>query len=130
MRTSDAERQRVIDELRRHLADGRIDVDDYGARLEEALAATSLTELDHARRDLPFLRIAVPGDDGPRPVEARMRALLAPGRLRATIVVLLTAAVVAIGVVLALVAQWIWILLLVVGYVAGVVQGRVFRSRR
>ena len=143
MRISDAERQRAIDELRRHCGAGRLDVDEYAARIERALAATTLAELDDLLGDLPMLRIADPaGANG----SARQ---LGPGRLRigepssdtyarrgraltnrvaASAAVILAVVVLLLVVVLASATSWTWaVLLLVVGWVIGVVQGRISR---
>lgn len=64
MRVSDTERQRTVDELRRHCAAGRIDMDEYGRRIEKAMAAERLEELDAVLSDLPILRIADPTAPG------------------------------------------------------------------
>ena len=145
MRASDIERQRTIDELRRHCAAGRIDVDEYAARIEKAMSATSLEELDRLRADLPMMRIAdpqggetgrvwarpaltgpAPGGDGPggAPVSARRR-------LTAAAVVVLSALVVVSVVVLSAVAEWAWAAVLLAGWLVGLLQGRMAaRSRR
>ncbi len=60
MRASDEDRKRTVDELRRHCAAGRLDVDEYASRIERAMLAASLEELDDLRADLPMLRIAEP----------------------------------------------------------------------
>ncbi|MGH9094306.1 MAG: DUF1707 SHOCT-like domain-containing protein [Acidimicrobiales bacterium] len=130
MRISETERRRVIEELRRHCTAGRLDMDEFGARVEEAVAAESLADLDRARRDLPFLRTEVPGAHDRGVTGSEALGWLGRERLRATAVVLLTALVVAAGVVVAVVAQWAWIALLVGGYLVGVATGRVSRFRR
>jgi Domain of unknown function (DUF1707) len=146
MRVSDAERQRAIDELRRHCGAGRIDMDEYSSRLERALAATTLAELDDLLADLPIIRIADPA--GARPsagsassggsgavarvggfgtdasddsYAARGRAV--SKRLGTTAVVVLTVVMVLAAVVLALAASWVWAAVLLIGWFIGVVQG-------
>jgi hypothetical protein len=53
---SDAERQAVIDELREHTADGRLTLDDFEQRVDEALHARTGGELRVVTRELPSLR--------------------------------------------------------------------------
>lgn len=143
MRISDAERQRAIDELRRHCGAGRLDVDEYASRIEQALAATTLAELDTLLVDLPMLRIADPtgatangsarqlgpgrlriGEPAGDSYSIRGRALT--NRLVASAAVILSVVVVLLVVVLASATSWAWaVLLLVVGWVIGLVQGRI-----
>jgi Domain of unknown function (DUF1707) len=154
MRVSDIERQRTIDELRRHCAAGRLDVDEYAVRIEKAMLATTLEELDILTTDLPFLRIADPagyrstngsartaGDRGPAAAIGAAARDWADGRasggfgrgasgavatrLSATAVVLVTVAVVVTAVLLALALSWTWAAVLLAGWLAGVVQGRI-----
>ena len=136
MRVSDAERQRVIDELRRHCAAGRLDVDEYAARLERAMTASSLEELDSLRSDLPMLRIGEPaGHSDPRiwargSVPDRLSEAKrddgAPGglRLAALAVAVLSVALVLAVIVLSVAVSWTWAAVLLAGWVIGVVQGR------
>ena len=149
MRVSDEDRQRTVEELRRHCAAGRIDVDEYAARIERTLSATTLEELDAIRADLPIMRIAEPGGHGiwaggttrsfPRP-----RALGIAGsttetddelprvsdRLGAMVVAVITVIVVLTAILISLVAEWTWAVLLLAGWAAGVLQGRVGRHSR
>lgn len=55
LRASDAERQHVIEELRQHAADGRLTMDEFEQRVSEALAATTLGDLEPVLRELPAL---------------------------------------------------------------------------
>ena len=142
MRVSDVERQRTIDELRRHCAAGRIDVDEYASRIEKAMSATSLEELDRLRADLPMMRIAAPDVAAPGRVwaravlpEASPRAegsAASRGRLRLTAaaLVVLSAMVVAAVLVLSLVAEWAWAAVLLVGWLVGLLQGRLSTQAR
>jgi len=146
MRVSDAERQRAIDELRRHCGAGRIDMDEYSVRLERALTATTLAELDELLADLPIVRIADPAGMGPSAGSsssegsatlARMGRgtnssddgnYAAKGRelskrLGTTAVVVLTVVMVLAAVVLALAASWVWAGVLLLGWFIGVLQG-------
>jgi hypothetical protein len=131
MRVSDTERQRAVDELRRHCVAGRIDMEEYAARVEKALVATTLEELDRLRADLPMLRVAEPAGAGgiwarPAPSTGRARVV---GASAAVSVLLLVAAVLA-AVVLAVAASWTWALLLAVGWLAGAAYSRARAGRR
>lgn len=143
MRVSDAERQRVIDELRRHCAAGRLDVDEFATRIEKAMTASSLEELDHLRSDLPMIRIgdpaghqdrriwahgAVPdrwraggpGPDGPTDATGRVPA----SRAAAVLVALLSVAIVLAAIAVSVIVSWSWAILLLAGWAVGVAQGR------
>jgi len=92
---SDAERQEVIDDLRRHTADGRLTLDEFEGRVEEAFQARTGGELRRVTRELPPLHPA-PSSRGWR----TPRLLVAPGML-----------VVAAVVALALMARVWWVLI-------------------
>ena len=55
-RVSDTERQAVVEQLRLNTADGRLDVDEFGDRVEQALAARTGAELGMVLHDLPHLQ--------------------------------------------------------------------------
>jgi hypothetical protein len=145
MRISDADRSRAVDELRRHSIAGRLDIDAYAARLAEAMEAETLADLDHALRDLPTMRIADPASDPPLIARGRdgrgdrgARAL-GPGpagrsphwpRFWARLVVLLSMLVLVAGISFAIVAHWMWAGILIAGWLAGVLQGRIRLGRR
>ncbi|MDQ6783553.1 MAG: DUF1707 domain-containing protein [Actinomycetota bacterium] len=128
MRVSDAQRQRAIDELGRHLAAGRLDADEYTGRVEAAALSVELDELDRLLADLPMLRIAEPG--------AARRRLPPDGVAgarplwRARLIVLASVVVLAAGIVLAVVAQWLALVALLGAWMIGAVQGRLFSARR
>ncbi len=67
LRVSDVDRNRVVEVLKRHTADGRLTLDEFEARVEEALSARTRTELRVVLRELPSLeterprRLAPPG---------------------------------------------------------------------
>lgn len=135
MRVSDTERQRAIDELRRHCAAGRLDVEEYAARVERAMSATTLEELEKLRDDLPMLRIPEPtggggiwARSGPPAVISEERTT--GGRLAATMVAVLAVVLVLAAVVLAVVASWTWAVLLVIGWVAGEAHARLRTAKR
>jgi hypothetical protein len=60
-RASDADRDRVADALREHLAAGRLTVEEFDERLDRAFAAKTLGELEQVMADLPTV------DLGPLP---------------------------------------------------------------
>lgn len=143
MRVSDAERQRVIEELRRHCAAGRLDLDEFAARIEKAITASSFEELDHLRSDLPMIRIgdpaghrdpriwahgAVPDRLGPAgsgsggSTEAGGR--LPASRALALLVVLLSVSMILAAIALSVIVSWSWAILLLAGWAVGLAQGR------
>ena len=135
MRVSDTERQRAIDELRRHCAAGRLDVEEYAARVEKAVAATTLEELDSIRGDLPMLRIPEPAGGGGiwargGPLAVRRDETETRSRLAATMVAVMAVILVLAAVILAVVASWTWAVLLLVGWIAGEVHGRLRSTKR
>ena len=71
IRVSDAERHRVIEVLKQHTAEGRLTLDEFEVRVDEALSARTGTDLRTVLRDLPALET-----EGPRP--RAHRSLTAP----------------------------------------------------
>jgi Domain of unknown function (DUF1707)/2TM domain len=63
MRASDADRERTVEQLRRHHADGRLDLEEFSERMERAYTAKTLAELDELMTDLP--RDAAPAAPAP-----------------------------------------------------------------
>ncbi|MFD5557894.1 DUF1707 domain-containing protein [Streptomyces sp. NPDC127068] len=53
LRASDADRELVVERLRDAMAEGRLDLDEFGERLEAAYAARTYGELAPITRDLP-----------------------------------------------------------------------------
>jgi hypothetical protein len=144
MRVSDTERQRAIDELRRHCAAGRLDVDEYAGRVEQVLAAGTLEQLDRVLADLPMMRIADPegsqgngrhsfgrssADDTAEPGATPGTTSLA-GRMGASLLVILSVVIVAGAVLLAVLASWAWVAVLLAGWAIGLLQARLARRRR
>jgi hypothetical protein len=135
MRASDTDRQRAIDELRRHCAAGRLDVEEYAARLDKAMVATTLEALDELLKDLPMVRIADPagalngGSRRDSEAAGDQSTVGLTKRLAASAVVLLTVMVVLAAIVLSLVASWAWVFVLLAGWVAGLVQGSLFSKK-
>lgn len=111
-RVSDADRQRVVEELRGHCAAGRLSIDEYAERVQEVMSAITLSDLAGARRDLPIVRIPEPA-----PSFTERPAVLRPGVLLGV-----GAAGVVAGVAAAAALHWFWVLALVVGWLVGVGQ--------
>ena len=55
MRTSQADRDRVVDRLRTHAGEGRLEVEELEQRIERALSARTHGELAEVESDLPRL---------------------------------------------------------------------------
>jgi hypothetical protein len=72
-RASDADRERKLDELRRHAGDGRLDMEELEERIGAALRARTLEELAELTADLPTRR---PRLRPPR-IRGELRAYLA-----------------------------------------------------
>jgi hypothetical protein len=53
LRASDADRQRVVDALQRHTADGRLSLDEFAARTDAAYRAITYADLAPITADLP-----------------------------------------------------------------------------
>jgi hypothetical protein len=133
MRISDTDRQRTIDELRRHCAAGRLDVDEYAARLEKAMAATTLEELDGLTSDLPIVRIADP--EGYRPARLSSNGseptFVMPRGRPSTVALAVLTVMTVIGIILvAIFASWAWAAVVLVGWVIGLIEGRLFGRRQ
>jgi len=58
LRVSDAERQVTADQLKAHFAAGRLDMDEYDERLQQALAAKTRRDLEGVLKDLPPANVA------------------------------------------------------------------------
>ena len=74
LRASDADRERFVEALGRHHADGRLTTEELAERTERAYAARTLGDLDALATDLPALPASAP------PPAARRRAAAAPCR--------------------------------------------------
>jgi hypothetical protein len=53
LRVSDAERAQVADQLSRHYTEGRLDQDEFGHRLDQAMTAKTYRDFTGLLRDLP-----------------------------------------------------------------------------
>lgn len=68
VRAGDADRERTVQQLQQHLADGRLDYEEFDERVDEAYAARTMDDLAHALRELP--RIPAQPRPSPSPVVA------------------------------------------------------------
>ncbi|MCX0271982.1 DUF1707 domain-containing protein [Nocardia zapadnayensis] len=74
-RASDAERDRIVRELSRHLGDGRIDLAEYDQRVAQVYRTTTREELTGVLADLPTLAPARPATPRSRfPIWQRIEA--------------------------------------------------------
>ena len=127
MRVSDSERQRTVEELRRHCAAGRLDVDEFSIRVEKAMGSSTLEDLDGLLADLPMIRIADPVGLPQRPSQVYPHGgsdeEVVAKRVTASITVLLTVVVVVAAIGIALFSSWGWSLVLLAGWLTGLAQG-------
>jgi hypothetical protein len=70
VRVSDADREAAVEVLREHFLAGRLDVEEFTERVEQAYAARTAGELDQVERELPMSVRATP---------ARRKPWLLPG---------------------------------------------------
>lgn len=115
LRASDAEREHLVEQLRRHAADGRLTMDEFEQRVAEALAARTRGDLDPVLRELPPLAPAQPE----RPAVSRQWHLPDPPSGRTV----LTAVAVVIAAVMVLQGAW-WIVFPLMGVLGGCGRGR------
>lgn len=94
LRASDAERDAAAAELRQHLEDGRLTMEEFTERLDEVYAARTHAQLARARRELPPLNQA-PVQATPSPPRAR------PGDLVRSLAGFASPSLVSVGVWLA-----------------------------
>jgi hypothetical protein len=66
MRASDADRERTVAELRRHVTDGRISVEEFSERTAATYAARTFGDLDAVTADLPPVEHERPADAASR----------------------------------------------------------------
>jgi Domain of unknown function (DUF1707) len=92
LRVSDADRQRVIDQLKRHTSEGRLTLDEFEARVDETLTARTGSDLRVVLRELP------PLDGAPRRHSSSRSGALAAWLPPAVVAVaVLTAVVLVVG---------------------------------
>jgi Domain of unknown function (DUF1707) len=109
-RAGDLDRDRVVEALRRHHEEGRLTSEEFGERMDTALAARWLDELPPLLADLPSLEHAAPDEEpgdlrrgrrhhafGPPPWADHERHAWPGGRIPLVPVLLVVAAVATIG---------------------------------
>jgi hypothetical protein len=74
MRAGDTDRRRVVEQLGKHFAEGRLTVEEFDERVVRAHAVVHLDEL-------PALTADLPPEPAPRPRPARRPMALAPAAL-------------------------------------------------
>jgi hypothetical protein len=74
LRASDADRERIVQMLREHHAEGRLDVDEFHERFNAAYEAKTLGELDALLADLPAIDLYRLPSAGLRPTPVGSRA--------------------------------------------------------
>jgi ferric-dicitrate binding protein FerR (iron transport regulator) len=125
MRISDAERSEAADLLSRHYGDGRLDEAEFNQRLDQAMRAKTYSDLSGLFDDLP--RTEAEAAEAPRRTPARRHDRHGTGGL-ILLAALAVAAMITAGHVLAWFGgAWIWLLLLL-GVLLFVVEGRRRRS--
>jgi hypothetical protein len=55
VRASDADRDRAVTQLRQHLIEGRLTAEEFSDRVDQAFAARTTADVEHALRELPHL---------------------------------------------------------------------------
>jgi Domain of unknown function (DUF1707) len=70
IRASDADRDRIATALRENLADGRLTTEEFDERLDKALAAKTLGELEGLMTDLPGTGVSERADPSPDRADA------------------------------------------------------------
>jgi hypothetical protein len=80
MRASDADRERIVEQLRKHAADGRLTMDEFEERMTAAYEAKTYGGLSELTRDLP-VDLSAGGGGGGRGARPGAGAWSGPGRL-------------------------------------------------
>ena len=106
LRASDADRDQIVDRLRKAAAEGRLTVHELEHRVARALRARTYSELDATVGDLPGTRV---GESR----SASRRAVRTVQEHPALLLVAIPVAVVAVGTLLAITVVWSAIVLLV-----------------
>src|SRR5258708_15892648 len=86
-RASDGERRQVIATLQAACVEGRLNLDEYGQRVEDALVARTRAQLEALLLDLP----AETSTSDERAIAATNRAVARGGRVSSTLAVLASA---------------------------------------
>jgi hypothetical protein len=73
LRASDADREHVVNVLRQHHGDGRLDVNEFTERMQIAFEAKTIGDLEVLTKDLPRLPPPLPEDPRPDAAASVMR---------------------------------------------------------
>ncbi len=76
LRAADVDRRRVVADLQRHYADGRLTTEELRERIGQAMTARTYADLDGLQRDLPAIELA------PRPTAAVCNTSPTPAQCR------------------------------------------------
>jgi DUF1707 SHOCT-like domain len=79
LRASDADRERLVDELEQHTIAGRLTTDEFEQRTQQAYAARTMGELDALHRDLPAVAAGRTVSFGQRRWDLTKRAMQETG---------------------------------------------------
>ncbi|OLM34207.1 DUF1707 domain-containing protein [Pseudonocardia sp. Ae706_Ps2] len=93
VRIGDAERERALERLGRHVGDGRLDLAEFSTRSEQVAAARTASELAAVEADLPRLPRPVDPERERRVRRVVLAATWGPWALTAVIVLTIWAAV-------------------------------------
>lgn len=78
VRASDAERDELVAQLRQHMVDGRLSMDEFSERMEAAYGSTTRGELDVLRHDLPSQALTTSPTPAPRKPSRWVVGVMAP----------------------------------------------------
>jgi hypothetical protein len=96
------------------------------------MAATTLEELDRLTSDLPIVRIADPAGYRPARVASNGRDDTAPvsrSQFSTIALAVLTVTVVLSVILVAIFASWAWAALVLIGWIVGLIEGRLVSRR-
>jgi hypothetical protein len=79
LRASDADRERLVDELEQHTVAGRLTTEEFEQRTQEAYEARTMGQLDALHRDLPTVTFAQSLSFGRRRWDLTKRAMQETG---------------------------------------------------
>jgi hypothetical protein len=88
IRASDTDRDRTVAQLRQHLAEGRLTMEEFSERVDEAYAARTMADLQQVLRELPHVRVNEPRTPEQRE-QAKGKQLKRQRQLRGQVVVFL-----------------------------------------
>ncbi|MGH4022310.1 MAG: DUF1707 SHOCT-like domain-containing protein [Pseudonocardiaceae bacterium] len=132
MRAGDADRERVVEQLRQAHGDGRLDLGEFDERARQAWAARTYGELAVVTADLPAApQPPVRGVRSPARPAPRRGAVA--GWLAASLINLLIWAIVSVATVEWIYPWWVWVAgpwgaMLLIGWISARVGGQAHRG--